>query len=147
MCQTTFRAIAKWRPEVGWGRDYARNRAGRQNGRPRTSSWLVISAHSCISWSIMLCTIGWLIYKPLNSMCVPVIVCSCVRMLACTLLYKPLNSMCVCCSLFRSSLRRRFGGESHQRGIQDMEEEHPLPLRSCDDSRTGVAQSDRTVAA
>ena len=21
MCQTTFRAIAKWQPEVGWGRD------------------------------------------------------------------------------------------------------------------------------
>ena len=38
-------------------------------------------------------------------------------------------------------------GEGSERGVQDMEEEHPLPLRHGHDPRPGVAQSHISVVA
>lgn len=39
------------------------------------------------------------------------------------------------------------GGARHQRGVQDLEEEHAVPLRPGDDTRARVAQPHRAVAA
>jgi len=46
-----------------------------------------------------------------------------------------------------SGVRRRGGGAGDQRGVQDLEEEHPVPLRPGDDACAGVAQPHRAVAA
>lgn len=44
------------------------------------------------------------------------------------------------------SVRRCGGGAGHQRGVQDLEEEHALPVRPGDDACAGVAQPDGAVA-
>lgn len=45
------------------------------------------------------------------------------------------------------SLRRCSRGESNQRRIQDMEEKHSILVRFGDDTRAGMALSNRAVAS
>lgn len=78
----------------------------------------------------------WLINSPMVD---PTISTDAVAAAACSRVTYPM--------LFFWSVRWCGGRKSHQWGVQDLEEKHPVPVWSGDDSRAGVAQPHRPVAS